>query len=298
MKLNRKEFDILTLLATKHNGSYTQREISNECHFSLGTTNSIMKSLLEKGLIGDKNIVTPKGMKTLEPYRVKRAIFIAAGFGSRLVPLTINSPKPLIRVNGVRMIDTLLDAVYTAGIEEVIIVRGYLREQFDQLLYKYPNIKFIDNLEYNEANNISSAMKVRHLLQNAYVMEADLVLSNPKLITKYQYTSNYLGVKTDMTDDWCFETNRNRIITKLAIGGENVYHMFGISYWNEKDGKQLKEDIKATYDLPGGKERYWDQVALEYFKKNYQVEVRECSFDDIMEIDTYSDLKKVDHHYI
>ena len=129
-------------------------------------------------------------------------------------------------------------------------------------------------------------------------MEADLVLSNPKLITKYQYTSNYLGVKTDVTDDWCFETNRNRIITKLAIGGENVYHMFGISYWNEKDGKQLKEDIKATYDLPGGKERYWDQVALEYFKKNYQVEVRECSFDDIMEIDTYSDLKKVDHHYI
>lgn len=62
------------------------------------------------------------------------------------------------------MIDTLLDAVVRVGIEELIIVRGYLYEQFDQLLYKYPNIKFIENFEYNEANNISSANKVKYLL--------------------------------------------------------------------------------------------------------------------------------------
>lgn len=298
MELNRKEFDILTFLEKENDKEFTQREIASECDMSLGSANSTIQTLLEKGYINNSNKITENGIEALEPYRVKRAIFIAAGFGSRLVPLTINSPKPLIRVNGVRMIDTLLDAVYAAGIEEVIIVRGYLKEQFDQLLYKYPNIKFIDNPDFNEANNISSALHARHLLQNAYVLEADLVLSNPNLITKYQYTSNYLGVKTEMTDDWCFQVNKNKIITKLLVGGRNVYHMFGISYWNEKDGKQLEEDIKTTYELPGGKERYWDQVALEYCKKNYQIEVRECTFDDIMEIDSYSDLKKIDSHYV
>ena len=139
-------------------------------------------------------------------------------------------------------------------------------------------------------------MCARHLLQNAYVLEADLVLYNPDLITKYQFTSNYLGVPVDVTDDWCFQT-KNQIITKMGIGGRNCHHMYGISYWNETDGAKLYEDIKRVYEMPGGKERYWDQVALEYCLDHYQVEVRDCTFADIIEIDTYSDLKKLDSTY-
>ena len=168
--------------------------------------------------------------------------------------------------------------------------------QFDQLKYKYPQIQFLENPLYNEANNISSAMIARYLMQNAYVFEADLVLYNPNLITKYQYATNYLGVPVESTDDWCFEV-KNRIITKCGIGGTNCYHMFGISYWNAEDGAKLAEDIQKVYRMPGGKERYWDQVALEYCIKNYKVEVRPCTFDDIIEIDTYSDLKKLDNTY-
>jgi CTP:phosphocholine cytidylyltransferase-like protein len=194
------------------------------------------------------------------------------------------------------MIDTMLDAVVAAGIEEIIIVRGYLGEQFDQLLYKYPNIKFIENPLYNEANNISSALLSRHLLQNAYMLEADLYLSNPNLITKYQYTSNYLGVPTGYTDDWCFET-KNKVITKVKVGGENCHHMYGVSYWNAEAGAKLYDDIKKVYEMPGGKERYWDQVPLEYCLSNYTVEVRECTFDDIVEIDSFADLKKIDPIY-
>jgi len=186
--------------------------------------------------------------------------------------------------------------VLAAGIEEIYIVRGYLGEQFDQLLYRYPMIQFLENPLYNEANNISSALLARHLLENAYVMEADLVLYNANLITKYQYTSNYLGVPVDSTDDWCFEV-KNRIITKLKVGGTNCHHVYGISYWTAEDGSRLCEDIKRVYEMPGGKERYWDQVALEYCLSNYQVEVRNCTFDDIIEIDNYSDLKKLDPAY-
>lgn len=293
--LPRKQFDVLSYLECNGKNK-TQREIAEATGMSVGSVNRVIATLTELGYIAD-SAVTEAGYAALEPYRVKRAVFIAAGFGSRLVPITLNTPKPLVRVKGVRMIDTLLDAVVAAGIEDIVIVRGYLGEQFDQLLYKYPMIRFMENPLYNEANNISSALVARELLQNAYVFEADLVLYNPKLITKYQYTSNYLGVPVAVTDDWCFETNKNRIITKLAIGGSNCHHMFGISYWNAEDGAKLQEDIKRVYEMPGGRERYWDQVSLEYCIRNYKVEVRECTFDDIIEIDSYNDLKKLDNTY-
>lgn len=293
MKLTRKQFDVLDITIKKPN--IPQRLLKEITGYSLGTINKTVKELSDAGLLTD-GIVSEKGLDTMEQYRVKRAVFIAAGFGSRLVPITLNTPKPLVRVNGVRMIDTLLDAVVAVGIEEIYLVRGYLGEQFDQLLYKYPNIKFIENPYYNEANNISSAFLARHLMQNAYVLEADLVLSNPNLIQKYQYASNYLGVYTDYTDDWCFETS-NKKITKVKIGGKDCHHMFGISYWNEQSGAKLCEDIKKVYEMPGGKERYWDQVPLEYCIKNYDVEVRECSFDDIVEIDSFADLKRMDPIY-
>lgn len=292
--ITRKQFDVLTFLE-KSGVKKSQREIAESTNMSTGTVNKVLAELIELALI-ENGIITQKGLEALEPYKVKKAIFIAAGFGSRLVPITLNTPKPLVRVNGTRMIDTLLDAVVAAGINEIYIVRGYLGEQFDQLLYKYPNIKFIENPLYNEANNISSALLTRHLMQNTYVLEADLVLSNPDIITKYQYTSNYLGVKTDYTDDWCFET-KNKVITKVKIGGNDCHHMFGISYWNEEAGAKLYDDIKKVYEMPGGKERYWDQVSLEYCKDNYTVEVRECTFDDIVEIDSFADLKKIDPIY-
>lgn len=293
--LTRKQFDILMELEGSPDGNLTQRELSARTGMSVGSVNSTLAQLLENGTV-DMDGLTAAGLDALEPYRVRRAVFIAAGFGSRLVPVTLNTPKPLVRVKGVRIIDTLLDAVVAVGIQDIVIVRGYLAEQFDQLLYKYPNIRFIENPAYNEANNISSAMCARYLLGGAYVFEADLVLGNPSLVMKYQYSSNYLGVPVGKTDDWCF-TSRGGRITKLALGGTDCHHMFGVSYWTERDGTRLAEHIKQVYEMPGGKERYWDQVPLEYFAKEYNVWIRECSFDDIVEIDTFNELKKIDSSY-
>lgn len=292
--MDKNQFDVLAAIEASAQ-PLTQRELSELVDRSVGTVNKTIKLLEEGGLISGGRI-TEAGLAALEPFRVKRAVFLAAGFGSRLVPITLNTPKPLVRVNGTRIIDTLLDAVVAAGIEDIVIVRGYLSEQFDSLLYKYPNIRFIQNPLYNEANNISSAYYARDILGDAYVLEADLVLKNPKLITKYQYSTNYLGVPVEVTDDWCFET-RNGYISRVKIGGSNCHHMFGISYWTAQDGKVLGECVKKVFTSPGGKERYWDQVALEYYKDEFHVSIRECTFDDIIEVDTYSELKQLDSAY-
>ena len=260
MNLTRNQFDILSFL-TQHKEGFTQRELALHVKRSLGTVNKIVGELHESGLLSE-NQITEKGLLSLEPFRVKRAVFIAAGFGSRLVPITLNTPKPLVRVNGIRIIDTLIDAVVAAGIKEIIIVRGYLAEQFDQLLKKYPTITFLENDKYNEANNISSTLVAKDYLAASYILEADLVLSNASLITPYQYSSNYLGVPVQKTNDWCF-TTKNGYITKFAQGGYDCHHMFGISYWTEEDGIRLGKDVERACQLPGGLERYWDQVPLE-----------------------------------
>lgn len=293
--LTKKEFNALTLME-RTGKSFSQRELSEALGVSLGTANKLSKELHDKQLC-DGGHITDGGLAALEPYRVRRAVFIAAGFGSRLVPITFNTPKPLVRVHGTRIIDTLLDAVAAAGIPEIVIVRGYLGEQFDQLLYKYPNIKFVENPVYNEANNISSAVCVRYLLKNAYVLEADLVLKNRALIRKYEYESNMLGIPVDRSDDWCLMTDGSSVITQETVGGLNCHQMVGISFWSEADGGKLAGDLDEVYRSPGGKERYWDQVPLVYKKENYSVHVRECSFEDITEIDTFNELKQIDTLY-
>lgn len=293
--LTKKEFNALTLME-RTGKSFPQRELSEALGVSLGTANKLSKELHDKQLC-DGGHITDGGLAALEPYRVRRAVFIAAGFGSRLVPITFNTPKPLVRVHGTRIIDTLLDAVAAAGIPEIVIVRGYLGEQFDQLLYKYPNIKFVENPVYNEANNISSAVCVRYLLKNAYVLEADLVLKNRALIRKYEYESNMLGIPVDRSDDWCLMTDGSGVITQETVGGLNCHQMVGISFWSEADGGKLAGDLDEVYRSPGGKERYWEQVPLVYKKENYSVHVRECSFEDITEIDTFNELKQIDKLY-
>ena len=292
-KLSRKQFDLL--VEASENPLPSQRALSARLGCSVGTVNKISAELTSLGYISDGRI-TPSGLEALEPYRAKRAIFLAAGFGTRLVPVTLNTPKPLVRVNGKRIIDGLIDAALAAGIEEIYVVRGYLPEQFDQLLYKYPMIKFLENPAYNEANNISSAMCARYLMQNAYVFEADLLINDPSLIRKYNYSTNILGFKTDRSDDWCFKV-KDGVVTEQMLGGTDCYQMIGIWYVNDEDGKKLAEHIKATYDMPGGKERFWDTVAFKYFNNEYRVEIRECKEGSIIEIDTFKELKAIDKTY-
>ena len=272
-RMTRKQFEIMEILAAS-NSILTICDLAKITNYSLEVVKNTISVLTELGYVGN-GAITNIGINALESYRVKRAIFIAAGFGSRLAPITFNTPKPLVRVHGKRIIDSLLDACLEIGINDIYIVRGYLAEQFDQLLYKYPMIKFLENPMYNEANNISSSMIARNMLSNSYVFEADLLLSNPKIIKKYHYTSNFLAIKKDYTNDWCF-TVKDGIIMEEKVGGLDCWEMVGISYWNKVDGYRLAVDISDIYNSPGGKERYWEQVPLTYCKDHYAVEIREC----------------------
>ena len=295
MTLTKKQFDVLSTIATcggKPDGSRLQ-EVTGH---SLASINKVMKELSDAGFVSD-GTVTPMGIDALEPYRAKKAVFIAAGFGSRMIPITLNTPKPLIRVNGKRIIDTLIDACLEAGISEIYVVRGYLAEQFDQLLYKNPMIRFLENPSYSEANNIGSALVARHLLQNAYVFESDLIISNPSIIRKYHYNSDVLGIWKERTDDWVLDVDSDGFVCDEKVGGVNTYQMVGIYYFNASDGAKLSEHIKDAYLAPGGKERYWETVPNLAYRGQYRIELLPCRDEDIVEVDTFRELKAIDKAY-
>ena len=293
--MTKEQFDVLVQLEKERNGLSVE-EIVVKVNNGNFCVEELLKSLRELGYV-ENNCITDKGIEALAPYKTKRAVFIAAGFGSRLRPVTLTRPKPLVTVNGVRIIDTLLDAVIEAGIEEIYIVCGYFGEQFEELKTKYPNIRLITNSMYTEANNISSVLLAREYLQNAYVLEADLYIHNKNIFDKYLYHSVYLGIPTDKTDDWYFKTDDQGIINELGIGNSNCYQMLGISYWDIEDGRRLPEHIVATFNMPGGKDQDWCYVPLVSFKNEYKVHVRECASDDIQEIDTFEELKAIDPSY-
>ncbi|MFR8034705.1 MAG: sugar phosphate nucleotidyltransferase [Lachnospiraceae bacterium] len=297
--LEKIQFEILSCLekGERENKQLTSKWMNQRYpseHTQEAVNSLEREGMLEKRLGGYK--ITEKGLEALEPYRVKRAIILAAGFGERMLPLTLSVPKPLVRVRGKALIETLLNALKAAQIPEIIIVRGYLWEMFDGLLRRYPNIKFVQNPLYKEANNISSAYLVRGLLANAYVCEADLLVNNPELIRKYEYETNYLGRYTSHTDDLCFHVS-NGVIREFTLGGNQCYHMYGISYWNEEDAKKMQNDLEAAFRIPGGKEYYWDDVPLKVFKEHYSIAVRPCLEGDIIELDTVKELEAEDPDY-
>ncbi len=297
---SRMEFDFLTYLEKNGKGIYSQRKLADDLTITLSNAARLVNDLNEKdyiNVLADGSIeISEKGLKALEPYRVRKAIILAAGFGQRLAPVTLDTPKPLVKVNGVRILDTLLDALYAKGITNITIVRGYKKEQFDQLLEKYPTIRFIDNPEFNLENNISSAIHAIDLIDRCYICEADLYITNPEVINKYEYRTNYLGAKVTETDDWCFK-KRNGNAVGYQMGGTDCYQAFGISYWDGRDSEKLKSDLRKVYASRGGKENLWEMIPMRIARKNYKIEIRKCHKSDIIEIDNFIELIAVDPNY-
>ena len=229
--------------------------------------------------------------------QVRRAIFLAAGKGTRMSPLTDSIPKPLIKVYGKPMLEWMIEAVLGIGIKDIVVIRGYLSNKFNYLREKYPQIRLIDNPYYQEANNISSIYVARSLLSNSYVIEGDLFLKNSSILKNTQMGSYYIAIEKEFTDDWCFSVNKNGIITKIQIGGVNCQQMVGISYWTEFDGKKLAKYTEEAFKNKNNWQLYWDQIALEKYKNNFQVRTCICTENDVVEIDTLQELPAIDSSY-
>lgn len=230
--------------------------------------------------------------------RVERAIIMAAGLGNRMHPVTLYTPKPLVKVNGVRMIDTVIDGLHNNGINEIYIVVGYFKEQFEVLKEKYSNITLIDNPYYDTCNNIASLYVARDHIENAIILDGDQIIYNQSILNPEFELSGYNSVWTDEeTDEW-LQTVTDGVVTSCSrTGGKSGWQLYSISRWTKEDGKKLKHHLEIEFEEKLNRQIYWDDVAMFCFPNEYKLGVYPMNKEDIVEVDNFDELVALDPSY-
>ena len=192
------------------------------------------------------------------------AIIIAAGMGTRLNPLTLSIPKPLVKIFGKPMIEKNIEYLLQEGIGEIVIVTGYMKDKFEYLKDKYKEVQLIYNPKYKEYNNIYSFYLVREFLKDSYILDGDIYLRK-NIFKKDIDKSKYFSKKINMfNDEWQLLLNNDGKIRKIEIGGSENYIMSGISYFTDEDCQKLKKFVEIyVKDEIKLKKYYWDHIIKE-----------------------------------
>lgn len=246
------------------NSGMTQRELAVANGFSLGLVNATIKECVSLGfLIYRKDsrelLLTESGQAKLDKFRVKNAIILAAGFGSRCVPLTYETPKGLLKVYGKPMIERQIEQLLEKGITEIIIVVGYKKEMFDYLIDKY-GVKLMYNPEYATKNNLASLYLTLPWLNSSYILMSDNWIEN-NIFNLYEPHSWFSSLYFDgPTDEWCVTSSASDKINSITIGGSDAWAVVGPAYFSPSFSEKFKQYTIEYYNRPGTDDYYWEYI--------------------------------------
>lgn len=231
-------------------------------------------------------------------HEVKQAVIVAAGTGTRMHPVTLTTPKPLVPVNGVRMIDTVIQGLRSNGIYEIYVVVGYLQEKFESLEAQYPGLTLIENPYYHTCNNISSLYVAREHLEDTIILDGDQIIYRSDILAPQFERSGYNCIWTEKpTKEWLL-TEENGIVTSCSrSGGARGWQLFSISRWTAEDGRKLKAHLETEFEKKHNRQIYWDDVPLFCYPKEYHLGIWEMRRGDIVEVDDLSELAALDRRY-
>lgn len=231
-------------------------------------------------------------------HKIKRAIIMAAGKGTRMQPLTLEIPKPLVKVNGTRMIDTIIKSLHNKGIYEIYVVVGHLKEKFYDWAKEWEDIQIIENPFYDQCNNISSLYVARNHLEEAIILDGDQIIRDENILFPEFERSGYNGIKIEgFVKEWVMECDNKIVVSCKRNGGNKGWQLFSVSRWSKADGEKLKEFVELEFDKNKKSDYYWDDIPMFLYFDEFALQVFEMDKDAVVEIDSLAELYDIDHSY-
>ena len=283
--MNLQESDILrTLFYRPFINKYILAETSGH---SLCVVNRALKQLIIDGYLDDKVQLTAKAYQEIKGNAPKNSIILAAGFGMRMVPINLVTPKALLEVNGERLIERLIRQLRSAGIKDITIVVGFMKESFEYLIDKF-GVELVVNDQYATKNNLHSLSLVADCIHNTYIVPCDIWCDN----NPFNRTELYSWY---MVSDLVEEESSVRVNRKMELmtipekSAGNA--MIGISYLQEPEAGIVREKLLALDD-DNHSENFWETTLYE--KNRMIVQARVGRSSDVVEINTYEQLRDLD----
>ena len=228
--------------------------------------------------------------------KADNAVIMAAGTASRFAPLSYERPKALIEVRGEVLIERQIRQLRDAGIDDVIIVTGYMKDRFGYLKDLY-GVKLVENREYLKRNNNSTIMAVREYLSNTYICSSDNYFTiNP--FEKEAEDAYYAAVYSDGdTREWCMTEDEDGYISSVNIGGRNAWYMLGHAFWSREFSERFLKILDDIYDEPSTSGLLWEAIFMAHLYE-LKMKIRKYPGGIIFEFDTLDELRAFDESYI
>ena len=285
-QLTKQEADILYELYKEP--LVNQRILSETSGHSLGVVNRSLKRLIAQEYLDEHAQLTNKSRELFKTRKPDNAIILAAGFGMRMVPINLSTPKALMEVNGERLVDRLITQLHEVGVEDITVVVGFMKDSFEYLIDEY-GVKLSYAADYASTNNIHSLHTVVDKINNTYIVPCDIWCDrNP--FRRYELYSWYMV--SDLVDEGSdVRVNRKMELVKVSehSGGNG---MVGISYLTSGEADAVREKIKAFAVNPDYDDKFWEESL--YLDDRMIVQARVVHAFDIVEINTYEQLRDLD----
>ena len=285
-QLTKQELDILNVLYKEP--FINQRILSETSGHSLGVVNRSLKRLMERDYLDDQAQVTEQSCELFKSRAPRNAIILAAGFGMRMVPINTEVPKALLEVNGERLIERIIKQLHEVGINEIYVVVGFMKEQFEYLIDGY-GVELIVNEEYSQKNNLHSMSLVLNHLLNTYIIPCD-IWCNRNPFHKNELYSWYM-VSDLIDDESTVRVNRKMELVTVphSVAGNS---MIGIAYLLEEQAAVVRQRILAYSQDSDYNDAFWEEALYEKGKMIIQARVVHSA--DVVEINTYEQLRDLD----
>ncbi len=244
------------------------------------------------------NSLTGRGQQILEEHRIDNAIILAAGMSARFVPFNYEKPKGLLEVKGEVLIERQIRQLREKGIDEIIIVVGHMKEQFEYLVDKY-GVILVPTDDYTVKNNHASVCAARDYLKNTIITSSDLYFSE-NIFQTYAYDAYYCTIfMPGKTAERGIETDDDDRIIKTMYGDKcyDIWVTLGYAYISKRFSENFLKIMEKEFELPETANKFWADIQDEHLEELYMYAKRVDS-NIIHEFDSLEELREFDTKYL